>query len=163
MASRPNQIVSAAAAAKLLGLRRKDMQQLIQSGRLPTFEGHIRIQDLETCFPNYNVKGDQILEQCNRIKEAAMSRLPAQSEIGSSTVECLMREVEQRRREVVNLQTQLHAANALAERRGNLIHQLRIKMTEMQAGCDRREATMLATLSNWLLSQSAERQHGVTG
>lgn len=160
MTSRPNQIVSAAAAAKLLGLRRKDMQQLIQSGRLPTFEGHIRIQDLERCFPNYHAKGDQILEQCERIKEAAASRLPAQSEIGSSTIECLMREVEQRRREVVALQTQLHAANALAERRGDLIDQLREKMMQMQAGCDRREAAMLTTLSNWLLSRSAERQRG---
>lgn len=159
MSSRSNQIVSAAAAAKLLGLRRKDMQKLIQSGRLPTFEGHIRVQDLENCFPNYHAKGDQILEQCNRIKEAAMSRLPGRSEVGSSTVECLMREVEQRRREAVNLQTQLHAAHALAERRGDIIDQLRAKMTEMQEGCDRREAAMLVTLSNWLLSQSAERQH----
>ena len=158
MSSRPNQIVSAAAAARLLGLRRKDMQKLIQSGRLPTFEGGVRTEDLEACFPNYAAKSDAILEQCDRIKEAAMSRLPAQSEVGSSTVECLMREVEQRRREVIRLQTELQATASLAERRGDIIKQLRAKMAEMQEGCDRREATILATLSNWLVSQSAERK-----
>ncbi|MGB0720932.1 MAG: hypothetical protein ACPGU7_00920 [Gammaproteobacteria bacterium] len=149
-------LVSAASAARLLGLTRRAVQAQIQAGTLPTFEGQVRISDLETVFPAFAHQSDSQLEQCERAKASARPNLATGETLTEE--QRLQREITRLRHENNELEHRLVAATASSERRGQIIGELRGKLEELQTRCTRREAEILGTLTNWLIAQSAERQ-----
>ncbi|MGB0713485.1 MAG: hypothetical protein ACPGUC_07990 [Gammaproteobacteria bacterium] len=150
-------LVSAASAARLLGLTRRAVQSQIQAGSLPTFEGQVRVSDLESVFPAYAHQSDSQLEQCERAKASARPNFSLAND-HLTEEQRLQREITQLRHLNNDLENRLVAVTAASERRGQVIEELRGKLENLQSNCERREAEILGTLTRWLIAQSAERQ-----
>lgn len=156
----PDHRITVSAAARALGLRRKDLQRTIADGRLATFEGQIRVSDLEQTFPNFSAKSHLKLAQLEQIKiHAGAGSL---GEFASDGNESLEHEVTRLRRQVSRLEAQLLETASTAQRRGNVINELRDRLIVLQESCDKREAGMLASLTSWLIAHAAERQNSLS-
>lgn len=152
-----NHLLSLAAAARLLGMKRRDVQALIQGGDLQTFEGQVRVGDLRACFPHLQSSEIGELKHLDALKHAAGHSVNM-DELAAGGTAVLEREVMRLRRLNSQLEAQLSNEHELAEFRGEVISELRGKLEQLKDNCDRREAAILGTITNWLIAHSAERQ-----
>lgn len=66
--------VSVARAAHLLGVKRHDLQKMIRSDELHTFEGRIDIDELREHYPMLALDEDAEIQRTELIKKTAFSR-----------------------------------------------------------------------------------------
>ena len=66
-----SQRLGVARAARLLGVSRVTLQQLIRNGELSTFEGQVDLDELTERFPGLAFNQSPMLERASIIKESA--------------------------------------------------------------------------------------------
>ena len=87
------QLLSVSKAARLANVSRSAIQKTIRSGKLKTFEGKVRIQDLLRVFLRIDLDADPILEQIEQIKSNASASFPWQQKKPPSA-ETLLRRLQ---------------------------------------------------------------------
>ena len=65
------ELISVAKAARLLGVPRLKLQQLIHRGDLSTFEGKLSLVQLRDCFPSIALKESREHERLEYIRQSA--------------------------------------------------------------------------------------------
>ena len=63
--------VNVAKAARILGVSRARMQELIRTGELETFEGQVDVEQLRSKFPGLAFNESPIVERAKIIKDSA--------------------------------------------------------------------------------------------
>lgn len=61
-------------AARLVGVRRGELQSKIRSGELTAFEGMVSAQDLARAYPDAKLEDNSVLERLEALKESAFAR-----------------------------------------------------------------------------------------
>ena len=72
------QLLSVSKAARLANVSRSAIQKTIRAGKLKTFEGEVRIQDLLRVFPRIDLDADPVIEHIEQIKSNASASFPWQ-------------------------------------------------------------------------------------
>lgn len=67
-------LVSLSRAAKLVGISRGEMQKKVHDLELESFEGQVKLSDIERIFPNAEIEDNHIIEDMEKIIEHAMQR-----------------------------------------------------------------------------------------
>lgn len=67
-------LVSLSRAAKLVGISRGEMQKKVHDLELESFEGQVKLSDIERIFPNAELEDNHIIEDMEKIIEHAMQR-----------------------------------------------------------------------------------------
>lgn len=160
MKAAPDHLISVSEASRRLGLRRTDVQHIVQSGQLATFEGLIRIGDLRACFPDFDSSATLEENRFNHIRDNARRgpRPDRPDRPDTANPAALIRELSRLRRDNALLQATLQRQAALAQRRATLIKHTQEKLHDLQQRCPQPEAQCLHDLSSWLTAQAAERR-----
>ena len=135
------QRLGVAKAARLLGVSRDTLQQLIRNGELKTFEGQVELDDLRKRFPALAFNQSPKLERAQIIKDAAFGERVTQRVVPSS---------ETYERQIRRLKVNLNIERAKARKYQTLIEDMLQKLTEM-SGSDENKEDVLDELNVWLL------------
>lgn len=145
-----DRLLSLSQAARMVGVRRKVLQQQIQEGELKTFEGSLRLSELMRVYPELQPEHSAMLEKTRRIREAAAVKGVGDS---GNDPERLAAEVHRLRIKVSLLEDKLASYKALTTETSE-------RLLDMQERCDRKQAMMLGTLIGWYMHQVKLRDDG---
>ena len=67
-------LVSLSRAAKLVGISRGEMQKKVHDLELESFEGQVKLSDIERIFPDAQIEDNHIIEDLEKIVEQALKR-----------------------------------------------------------------------------------------
>ena len=67
-------LLTVSRAARLVGVSRGTLQQQIQDGQLPSFEGKVDIDDLTRAYPQVELEDNAMLEKIEDIIDNALKR-----------------------------------------------------------------------------------------
>jgi CDP-4-dehydro-6-deoxyglucose reductase len=67
-------LLNVSRAARLVGVSRSKLQQRIQDGEIPSFEGMVNVDDLTKSYPQVNLEDNTIIEKIEGIIENAVKR-----------------------------------------------------------------------------------------
>jgi len=67
-------LLTVSRAARLVGVSRGTLQQQIQDGELPSFEGQVDIDDLTRAYPQVQLEDNAVMEKIENIIENALKR-----------------------------------------------------------------------------------------
>jgi len=67
-------LLTVSRAARLVGVTRGVLQKKIKDGVLDTFEGEVRIEDLQRLYPQAHLEDNTFIERLNQLKEGAYAR-----------------------------------------------------------------------------------------
>lgn len=67
-------LVSLSRAAKLVGLSRGALQKRVHNHELESFEGQVKLDDIEKLFPDAQIEDNHIIEDLEKIVEQALKR-----------------------------------------------------------------------------------------
>ena len=138
-----DRLLSLSQAARMVGVRRKILQQQIQEGELRTFEGSLRLSELMRLYPELEPEGSGMLEKTRRIREAA-----ALKGVGNPQAdpEQLAAEIHRLKIQQGLLQDQIDSYKRLSAETSD-------RLLELQERCDRKQAMLLGTLIGWYMHQ----------
>lgn len=140
------QLVTVAKAAHTLGVSRHELQELIRSGGLNTFEGRLDLSELREHYPLMSVDESPMLERVKNIKATAFGRRleerisPAREELET-----------QLRRKILDHDV----AKAEARRYREILEEMAKLLQVCQQSENKQESELGLRLSRWL----AERLH----
>lgn len=139
--------VAIARAAQLLGIKRTDIQRLVQNGELEAFEGKVDLAALTRRFPRLAFRGPNTVERARLIRAGAFARRVSQVVVpDTDTLE------NQLRRRNADLSVQKARAKAYYA----VIDQLLRHLGEMSA-CEQGERLRLVEeINQWLLQRLPE-------
>lgn len=143
-------LISLARAARLAGVSRGEIQELVRKGRLPTFEGMVETADLLQIYPHVRLTDTRMLERVARIQEEAL---------GKSLHTQVLPQPEMLLRELALLRGELARVRAEARAYGEIVQVMQDKLVEVHEQCDRRQRVLLQSLVTWLLQALKEREH----
>jgi CDP-4-dehydro-6-deoxyglucose reductase len=132
-----------AKAARLLGLSRDALQQLIRNGELITFEGQVDLDDLRNRFPALAFNQSPMIERAQIIKDAAFGERVKQHV--APTTESLERQIRR-------LMVDLNVERAKARKYQGLIEDLLQKIAKIDE-TSQDKGMVLAELNTWLLER----------
>ncbi len=142
-----DRLLSLSQAARMVGVRRSTLQSLIQEGKLQTFEGSLPLSELLSVFPEADPDQSGMMEKMAHIKEGALQKIPVSTALYSerlaSEVHRLRLDLQQARSEVVHY----HA----------LTEELKNRLYDMQAQCDKKQKIVLGALITWLVRRTHSR------
>ena len=145
-----DRLLSLSQAARMVGVRRKILQQQIQDGELKTFEGSLRLSELMRAYPELEPENSTMLEKTRRIREAAA--LKGLSDSGQDP-ERLAAELHRLKIELAHVRQQLASYRQLTAETSD-------RLLELQERCDRKQAMMLGALIGWYMHQVKLRDDG---
>ena len=141
-------LLSLSQAARMVGVRRKTLQNLVQDGRLSVFEGSIRISELLKEFPDASPEGSAMVDKMQRIQDGALFKFQHDS----------LTDAESLAAEGHRLRLELRDARAeLAENKA-LTLELQGRLYGMQEQCDKRQGMLLGALITWLAQRMNQRR-----
>ncbi len=126
-------------AARLVGVRRAELQRRISRGELQTFEGMLSLAELQRVYPEVRLDDDAMLERMSRIMDEALSRVRGGSETRPAA-DTLAARLEKLGRELAE-------ARAQAARHQELCLRLRDRIASLARVAPENEA--LAGLQHW--------------
>lgn len=136
--------VSIARAARLLGVTRGRMQELIRSGELETFEGQVEIELLRSKFPGLAFNESPTVERARIIKDSAYGeRLQKLIEPPSDVLQAKIR----------RLSVDLNVERTKARDYQDIIEGLLEKLGHMQQYSDDSQRQLINELNIWLLAR----------
>jgi len=118
------QLLSLSRAARLVGAARGALQQKIQSGELPSFDGMVSVEDLMRLYPAAQLESDIGFERVARIAEEAFGKRLRERLLPSQ--EILSQRVFEQSRELADLRAHLQRYHAM-------VVQLRERLREEEA------------------------------
>jgi len=139
-----SQRLGVAKAARLLGVSRVTLQQLIRNGELSTFEGEVDLDELCERFPGLAFNKSPMLERTRIIKDSAFAERIRQH-VAPDT-DTLQQQIKQ-------LKVQLNVERGKARKYQHLIEELLQLMTEVRQNGEMTEKRQLEYLNHWLLDQ----------
>ena len=69
-----SRLLTVSRAARLVGVPRGTLQQQIQDGKLPSFEGKVDIDDLTRAYPQVQLEDNAVMEKIENIIDNALKR-----------------------------------------------------------------------------------------
>ena len=141
-------LLSLSQAARMVGVRRKTLQELVQDGRLSTFEGSIRTSELLKEFPDASPERSAMVDKMQRIRDGALFKFQQDS---LTDAESLAAEAHRLRLELRDSRAELAEYKALTR-------ELQGRLYDMQEQCDKRQGMMLGALITWLAQRMNERR-----
>lgn len=139
-----SQRLGVAKAARLLGVSRVTLQQLIRSGELSTFEGEVDLDELCERFPGFAFNKAPMLERTRIIKDSAFAERIKQH-VAPDT-DTLQQQIKQ-------LKVELNVERGKARKYQHLIEELLKLMTEVRQNGELTDKRQLEFLNHWLLDQ----------
>lgn len=137
-------LVSIARAARILGVSRGRMQELIRSGELETFEGQVEVERLRNKFPGLAFNESPTVERVRIIKDSAYGeRLQKLIEPPSDVLQAKIR----------RLSVDLNVERTKARDYQDIIEGLLEKLGEMQQYSDESQRRIISELNIWLLAR----------
>lgn len=130
-------------AAKLAGVNRRTIQDHIQNGDLQTFEGHVRLSELEKVYPEIDPEESAVLERMRRLQDNALTKV-THDELSNERF--LVDQIHR-------LQVKLADAHAEIESYKALTIEMQNRLLAMKKGCDRREKQTLQAILKWMAVQ----------
>lgn len=136
------QRIGVARSAQLLGISRRELQRLIRSGELTSFDGNLDYDELKCRYPRLTLDDSPALERAYFIRKTAFSRR--------------VRETVAPDRDTLETQlkkhmTELAVQKARAERYHDVLEAMMGYLAELQRSDDERCRTIAGQLNRWLL------------
>ena len=147
-----DRLLTVSRAARLVGVSRGTLQKKIQDGELPSFEGMVRLEDLNQAYPNVETEDNTMLEKIEHIIENALQRAR-----GDKLRKLLAPDLNTLATRVAQLSRELATARYTSEYLRQLVGELQTNLHELAQQSDPRGG--LQSLSNWLdesLARAAE-------
>jgi CDP-4-dehydro-6-deoxyglucose reductase len=135
------QLLSLTRAARLVGVSRGALQKKIKNGKLPTFEGMVKPEDLRRAYPDTPLEDNTALEHFTHIKDEAFAH---------RVRERLLPEPEVLAERLTGLGRELARTRALVERYKTITHWLYDKFTEFEGSGSREIKNVMGPLRLWL-------------
>ena len=132
-----------AAAAKMVGISRRQIQKEIKAGNLDVFEGDVSVSSLRSFYPGVKLVNERELDRVERIQRNALLKIQADS-IPS---ERIMAD------QINKLQTRLQEAEQRVMEYENLLLEGKKRLEAMQKDCDRQQRQTLAAFISWMMGQ----------
>ena len=105
------QLLSLSRAARLVGVARGALQQKIQSGELPSFDGMVSVDDLLRLYPALELESDIGFERVEKIKEEAFGLRLRERMLPSQAI--LSQRLFEQSRELADLRAHLQRYHAM--------------------------------------------------
>ncbi|MFO8024870.1 2Fe-2S iron-sulfur cluster-binding protein [Thiohalophilus sp.] len=144
-----DRLLTVSRAARLVGVSRGTLQKQIQDGDLPSFEGMVRLDDLNQAYPNVEVEDNTMLEKIEHIIDNALHRAR-----GDKLRKLLTPDLGTLAARVSQLSKELAAARYTSERLQLLLEETRQRLDELQQQPAPQHE--LQQLTRWLDSSLAE-------
>jgi CDP-4-dehydro-6-deoxyglucose reductase len=138
-------LVNVAKAARILGVSRSRMQELIRTGELQTFEGQVDVQELRNKFPGlaFN-ESSPIVERTRIIKDTAFGeRIQKLVEPPSDVLQAKIR----------RLSVDLNVERTKARDYQGIIEDLLNKLSELQEFSNDSQRRLIHDLNIWLVAR----------
>lgn len=136
--------VNVAKAARILGVTRARMQELIKSGELETFEGQVDVEHLRNNFPGLAFNESPVIERTQIIKDAAY---------GERLQKFMNPPADVLQAKVRRLSVDLNVERTKARDYQDVIEGLLEKLSEMQQYSDESQRRIIHELNLWLLAR----------
>lgn len=133
-----------AKAAKLLGVSRDNLQQLIRRGDLQTFEGQVDLEALKKRFPALALEDSSVVERMQIIRESAYAKR-VQETISPSK--------EDLQSQIRRLKVELSVAKAKQKSYRNLFTELLDKLSALQQESESDQQWLIDELNAWILER----------
>lgn len=137
-------LVSVAKAARILGISRARMQQLIRNGDLQTFEGQVEVEILRSKFPRLAFNESPDLERANIIKDSAY---------GERIQNLVQPPTDVLQAKIRRLSVDLNVERTRARDYEDIINGLLEKLGDMQHYSDDRQRRIINDIHMWLLAR----------
>jgi CDP-4-dehydro-6-deoxyglucose reductase len=134
-------LISLSQATRMVGVKRSELQNRIQSGELRTFEGAILLSDLLHAYPQATVEDNSMLERVGEIMEQAVDKVIRPEHEFPDVTACTNR--------LQVLTRELARARSESRRYRELIENLKLKLQDLDHDNLEREAA-LNQLRGWL-------------
>ncbi len=134
------QMLSLSRAARLAGVSRGAIQKQIRKGALPTFEGMVKVADLQQVYPDIELEDSAMLERLARLQRSAAGKYSATN---LPSEDLLADEINRLRIQMTDLEAQVAAYQ-------DTIIALDVKLQALQEGCNRKQKLMLQALITWM-------------
>lgn len=144
-----DRLLTVSRAARLVGVSRGTLQKQIQDGELPSFEGMVRLDDLNQAYPNVEVEDNTMLEKIEHIIDNALQRAR-----GDKLRKLLTPDLGTLAARVSQLSKELAAARYTSERLQHLLEETRQRLDELQQQPAPQQE--LQQLTHWLDTSLAE-------
>lgn len=142
--------VGVAKAARILGVTRSRLQELIRNGDLETFEGQVEIDELRKTFPALAFGEPDIEERTRIIKDAAYgNRLEQLVKPSADVLEA----------KVKRLAVDLNVERTKARDYQDIIEGLLEKLSDMQQDANSAQRELIYELNIWLLARFDSSKH----
>ena len=133
-----------AKAARMLGISRATLQEIIRSGDLPTFEGQVDYDQLCEWFPALAFNKSPEVERTQIIKDTAFGERVQQRAIPTE---------DSLKHQIRRLKVDLNVERSKARKYQSLIEEMMVKITTLEESQDHQNHEMLRQLNMWLLEQ----------
>jgi len=134
-------LISLSQAARMVGVKRNELQSRIQAGELRTFEGAILLSDLLHAYPHAEVEDSSMLDRVGEIMEQAVSKVIRADDEFPDISACTNR--------IHALNRELARARSESRRHRELLENLKLKLQELDREDLERDAA-LGQLRGWL-------------
>jgi len=137
--------VSVAKAARVLGISRTRLQELIRNGELVTFEGSVEIEQIRKNFPAIAFHDEPEIDERTRvIKESAY---------GNRLQKLINPPSEVLQAKIKRLTVDLNVERTKARDYQDIIEGLLEKLSDMQQAADPMQREIIYELNIWLLAR----------
>lgn len=133
-----DQLLTLSRAAKLAGVKRKDIQQKIKAGELETFEGAVKTTALIQVYPNIQLEDSRHIERMMQIREDSISKM--------GRVDAEISEINQ-------LKIELAMVKAEATLYKQVISEFSTKIAIMEKECDHKQKAALQALLGFIMTK----------
>jgi len=139
-----SRLVSVARAARVIGIRRGELQQQIRRGDLPTFEGQVDLDLLQDLYPTARLDYSAAVERVRHIKETAFGR---------RVVDATLAEEELAAHKAQRLQRDLDIERLQLKRYQDIVNGFGKQLNLLQDNATREQSLTISCLKGWLLVQ----------
>jgi CDP-4-dehydro-6-deoxyglucose reductase len=137
------QWIALSRSAHLLGISRRELQKLIQSGELHTFEGCVDLDELRRRFPVLAIDETSFIEHISFLQETAFSRRVRDTVMPTVDLASTLRKRT----------ADLAVERARAKKYCGILRELTTLVATMQCDADGDTKRALNTINHWLLAQ----------
>ncbi|WP_455206258.1 hypothetical protein [Kaarinaea lacus] len=136
--------VNVAKAARILGISRSRMQELIRAGELQTFEGQVEVQQLRNKFPGLAFNESPMIERTKIIKDTAF---------GERIQKLVDPPTDVLKTRIRRLSVDLNIERTKARDYQGVIEDLLEKLSEMQQCSNESQRRIVHELNLWLVAR----------
>ena len=137
--------LSVSQAARRLGVKRQEIQEQINSGKLQTHEGYVTTDSLRLAYPQNTLQSEQDrrLIKLQQIKDDAIYKSGASDSIHDENEQALMATI-------AALKTKLYKEKLKNEHYGFVFEELSERLSTLEQHCHAKDKESLHQLQKWV-------------